>query len=133
MKSFFVFVEKVRLFSHSGSKAVVAAGKLDTFLLIFFSVRSVKYDYIFLWEKQYDLKSLQSTFFTKKIFIPFFPREEANLAATCFYFREGKDDSKVILEDKDVEVIGSASVFYDDLAVIAQHIETGYGNKSIST
>ncbi len=52
-------------------------------------------------------------------------REEATLSATCFYFREGKDDSRVILEDKDLEVIGSPSVFYDDCAVISQHIETG--------
>ena len=53
------------------------------------------------------------------------PREAANLAATCFYFREGKDDNKVILEDKDLEVIGVPNVYYDDTTVIIQHIETG--------
>ena len=52
-------------------------------------------------------------------------REEATLMATCFYVREGKDDNKVILEDKDLEVIGCPAIFYDDCTVIAQHIETG--------
>ena len=53
-------------------------------------------------------------------------KEEANLAATCFYLREVKDDNKVILEDKDLEVIGVPNVRYDDVTVIAQHMETGY-------
>jgi len=52
-------------------------------------------------------------------------REDATISNSCFYFREGKDDSKVILEDKDLEVIGSPSVAYDDCAVVAQHIDTG--------
>ena len=52
-------------------------------------------------------------------------REEATLANSCFYFRDCKDDNKVILEDKDLEVIGSPSVIYDDCTVIAQHIESG--------
>ena len=52
-------------------------------------------------------------------------RESATLSNSCFYFREGKDDNKVILEDKDLEVIGSPSIFYDDCAVIAQHIDSG--------
>ena len=47
-------------------------------------------------------------------------KDEANLAATCFYLREVKDDNKVILEDKDLEVIGTPSVQYDDCTVIAQ-------------
>jgi ryanodine receptor 2 len=53
-------------------------------------------------------------------------REEANLAATSFYLREVKDDNKVILEDKDLEVIGVPNVRYDDVTVIAQHMETGF-------
>ena len=40
--------------------------------------------------------------------------------------REVKDDNKVILEDKDLEVIGVPNVRYDDVTVIAQHMETGY-------
>ena len=48
------------------------------------------------------------------------------LSATCFYLREVKDDNKVILEDKDLEVIGVPNVRYDDVTVIAQHMETGY-------
>ena len=47
-------------------------------------------------------------------------REEASLSATCFYLREVKDDNKVILEDKDLEVIGVPNVRYDDVTVIAQ-------------
>ena len=53
------------------------------------------------------------------------PKEAATLGNTCFYFREEKDDNKVILEDKDLEVIGTPSVQYDDCTVIAQHIESG--------
>ena len=52
-------------------------------------------------------------------------RDDANLTNTCFYFREGKDDNKVILEDKDLEIIGSPSVIYDDCTVIVQHIDSG--------
>ena len=57
---------------------------------------------------------------------PFNCREEANLAAASFYLREVKDDNKVILEDKDLEVIGVPNVRYDDVTVIAQHMETGF-------
>ena len=42
-----------------------------------------------------------------------------------FYERAEKDDNKVILEDKDLEVIGTPSVQYDDTNVIIQHIESG--------
>ena len=48
------------------------------------------------------------------------PKEAATQGNTCFYFREEKDDNKVILEDKDLEVIGTPSVLYDDITVIAQ-------------
>ena len=47
------------------------------------------------------------------------------MAATAFYLREEKDDNKVILEDKDLEVIGSAVIRYGDSTVIIQHMETG--------
>ena len=52
-------------------------------------------------------------------------REDANLANSCFYLRPEKDDNKVILEDKDLEVIGTPSIQYDDTNVILQHIESG--------
>ena len=58
---------------------------------------------------------------------PYLLREHANLANSCFYLRAEKDDNKVILEDKDLEVIGSPNVvLYDDTTIIVQHIETGY-------
>ena len=47
------------------------------------------------------------------------------MANSCFYLRPEKDDNKVILEDKDLEVIGTASIQYDDTNVIMQHIESG--------
>ncbi|XP_064091938.1 ryanodine receptor-like isoform X21 [Macrobrachium nipponense] len=53
------------------------------------------------------------------------PREEATVAATAFYLREEKDDNKVILEDKDLEVIGTPLIKYGDSTVIVQHMETG--------
>ncbi|XP_066971302.1 ryanodine receptor isoform X4 [Macrobrachium rosenbergii] len=53
------------------------------------------------------------------------PRDEATVAATAFYLREEKDDNKVILEDKDLEVIGTPLIKYGDSTVIVQHIETG--------
>jgi ryanodine receptor 2 len=52
-------------------------------------------------------------------------REDATLANSCFYLRAEKDDNKVILEDKDLEIIGSPSILYDDTDVIIQHIESG--------
>ncbi|XP_042892542.1 ryanodine receptor-like isoform X4 [Penaeus japonicus] len=52
-------------------------------------------------------------------------REEATLAATSFYLREEKDDNKVILEDKDLEVIGTPLIKYGDSTVIVQHVDTG--------
>ncbi|ROT85515.1 ryanodine receptor [Penaeus vannamei] len=52
-------------------------------------------------------------------------RDEATLAATSFYLREEKDDNKVILEDKDLEVIGTPLIKYGDSTVIVQHVDTG--------
>lgn len=39
--------------------------------------------------------------------------------------RQEKDDQKVVLEDKDLEVIGSPIIKYGDSTVILQHAETG--------
>lgn len=52
-------------------------------------------------------------------------REEATTATTAFFLRQEKDDQKVVLEDKDLEVIGSAIIKYGDSTVIVQHAETG--------
>lgn len=51
-------------------------------------------------------------------------REEATTAASTFCLRQEKDDQKVVLEDKDLEVIGSAIIKYGDSTVILQHCET---------
>lgn len=53
------------------------------------------------------------------------PREEATTALTAFCLRHEKDDQKVVLEDKDLEVIGSAIIKYGDSTVIVQHSESG--------
>ena len=47
------------------------------------------------------------------------------MASTTFYLREEKDDNKVMLEDKDLEVIGTPLIKYGDSTVIVQHIESG--------
>lgn len=52
-------------------------------------------------------------------------RSEANLAVSAFYLRKEKDDEKKILEDKDLEVLGSPIIKYGDSTVIVQHVETG--------
>jgi ryanodine receptor 2 len=52
-------------------------------------------------------------------------RDEANTATTAFCLRQEKDDQKTVLEDKDLEVIGSPIIKYGDSTVIVQHSETG--------
>lgn len=52
-------------------------------------------------------------------------REEATTASTAFCLRQEKDDQKVVLEDKDLEVIGSPIIKYGDSTVIMQHSESG--------
>ena len=47
------------------------------------------------------------------------------MASTSFYLRPEKDDNKVLLEDKDLEVLGTPSIQYDYTNVILQHIESG--------
>lgn len=51
-------------------------------------------------------------------------RDEATTASSTFCLRQEKDDQKVVLEDKDLEVIGSAIIKYGDSTVIVQHCET---------
>ncbi|KAL3284793.1 hypothetical protein HHI36_018934 [Cryptolaemus montrouzieri] len=52
-------------------------------------------------------------------------REEATTALTAFCLRQEKDDQKVVLEDKDLEVIGAPIIKYGDSTVIVQHSESG--------
>ncbi|XP_043197981.1 ryanodine receptor-like isoform X5 [Amphibalanus amphitrite] len=52
-------------------------------------------------------------------------RSDSTVASTTFYLREEKDDNKVMLEDKDLEVIGTPLIKYGDSTVIVQHIESG--------
>ncbi|XP_049853809.1 ryanodine receptor isoform X5 [Schistocerca gregaria] len=51
-------------------------------------------------------------------------RDEATIASSTFCLRQEKDDQKVVLEDKDLEVIGSPIIKYGDSTVIVQHSET---------
>jgi len=51
-------------------------------------------------------------------------RDEANLSVSAFYLRYEKDDQKVILEDKDLEVLGTPIIKYGDSTVIVQHVES---------
>ncbi|KAL1124812.1 hypothetical protein AAG570_001433 [Ranatra chinensis] len=51
-------------------------------------------------------------------------REEATTALSTFILRQEKDDSKVIMEDKDLEVIGAPIIKYGDSTVLVQHLET---------
>lgn len=52
-------------------------------------------------------------------------REEATTALSTFILRQEKDDQKVVMEDKDLEVIGSAIIKYGDSTVLVQHSESG--------
>lgn len=52
-------------------------------------------------------------------------RDEATTASSTFCLRQEKDDQKVVLEDKDLEVIGSPIIKYGDSTVLLQHSETG--------
>ena len=60
----------------------------------------------------------------KFYFLDFFCREEANLASSAFYLRSEKDDQKIILEDKDLEVLGTPIIKYGDSTVIVQHVDS---------
>ncbi|XP_037915514.1 ryanodine receptor isoform X7 [Hermetia illucens] len=52
-------------------------------------------------------------------------REEATISSSTFCLRQEKDDQKVVLEDKDLEIIGSPIIKYGDSTVIVQHSESG--------
>ncbi|KAL0274262.1 UNVERIFIED_CONTAM: hypothetical protein PYX00_006731 [Menopon gallinae] len=52
-------------------------------------------------------------------------RDEATTSLSTFCLRQEKDDQKVVLEDKDLEVIGSPIIKYGDSTVIMQHSESG--------
>ena len=52
-------------------------------------------------------------------------REDATLATSTFCLRQEKDDQKVVLEEKDLEVIGAPIIKYGDSTVIVQHSESG--------
>ncbi|RWS13212.1 ryanodine receptor-like protein, partial [Dinothrombium tinctorium] len=53
-------------------------------------------------------------------------REMATVAETAFYLRQNKDDKKIILDEKEEEVIGSPLIKYGDTSFFLQHIETGF-------
>lgn len=65
-----------------------------------------------------------SNILTKPPFLPQVKKEEASIATTTFCLRQEKDDEKKVLEDKDLEVIGSPIIKYGDTTVIVQHCET---------
>ncbi|XP_058809913.1 ryanodine receptor [Phymastichus coffea] len=48
-------------------------------------------------------------------------RKQANIDTSTFWFRQEKDDQKIVLEDKDLEVIGTPIIKYGDSTVIMQH------------
>lgn len=50
--------------------------------------------------------------------------EEATIATSTFRLRQEKVDTKVTLEDKNLEVIGMPIIKYGDTTVIVQHSET---------
>lgn len=51
-------------------------------------------------------------------------RNEATTETSTFWLRQEKDDQKIILEDKDLEVIGTPIIKYGDSTVIMQHATT---------
>lgn len=64
-----------------------------------------------------------SRLFLKSMII-FFRRNEATIETSTFWLRQEKDDQKIILEDKDLEVIGLPIIKYGDSTVIMQHATT---------
>uniref|UniRef100_A0A182QKY2 Ryanodine receptor 3, brain n=1 Tax=Anopheles farauti TaxID=69004 RepID=A0A182QKY2_9DIPT len=52
-------------------------------------------------------------------------RDQATTSQTAFVLRLEKDDQKVVLEDKDLEIIGAPIIKYGDSTVIMQHYESG--------
>lgn len=54
----------------------------------------------------------------------FIYRNEATIETSTFWLRQEKDDQKIVLEDKDLEVIGMPIIKYGDSTVIMQHSTT---------
>ncbi len=52
-------------------------------------------------------------------------RESATVENTGFCLRPNKDDKKIVLDEKEEEVIGSPLIKYGDTTVFLQHLETG--------
>lgn len=52
-------------------------------------------------------------------------KEDATISSSTFGLRQEKDDLKVVLEDKDLEIIGAPIIKYGDSTVIMQHAESG--------
>lgn len=52
-------------------------------------------------------------------------RDDATTEKSNFCLRQEKDDQKVVLEDKDLEVIGAPIIKYGDSTVLVQHLENG--------
>lgn len=82
----------------------------------------VRLNIILIFSKN-RLKS--STKNLQALLMNFLNREEATTASCAFCLRQEKDDQKVVLEDKDLEVIGAPIIKYGDSTVIVQHSETG--------
>ncbi|RWS25625.1 ryanodine receptor-like protein, partial [Leptotrombidium deliense] len=53
-------------------------------------------------------------------------RESATVAETAFCLRQNKDDKKIVLDEKEEEVIGSPLIKYGDTSFFLQHMETSY-------
>ncbi|XP_035212318.1 ryanodine receptor-like isoform X2 [Stegodyphus dumicola] len=52
-------------------------------------------------------------------------KDQASVAATAFGLRQTKDDKKIVLDEKEEEVLGSPLIKYGDTTVFLQHQETG--------
>lgn len=59
------------------------------------------------------------------MYVVFFYSDEATTSCSTFCLRHEKDDQKVVLEDKDLEIIGAPIIKYGDSTVIVQHFESG--------
>uniref|UniRef100_A0AAN0LPN8 Ryanodine receptor n=1 Tax=Polyphagotarsonemus latus TaxID=1204166 RepID=A0AAN0LPN8_9ACAR len=53
-------------------------------------------------------------------------RDEASVAKTAFCLRQNKDDKKMVIDEKEEEVIGSPLIKYGDTSFFLQHIDTGF-------
>ncbi|GIX85747.1 ryanodine receptor [Caerostris darwini] len=52
-------------------------------------------------------------------------KNQAPVAATAFGLRQTKDDKKIVLDEKEEEVLGAPLIKYGDTTVFLQHQETG--------